>query len=286
MRQRSHAFHALFFVFATLPITFSSASAANPEGDVLRPDRLKSTPWYLGLDLGAQYARYFGTHVYLAGNPLNGAVPLWSRFEDGDGFGAVLRAVVDIPVGERVGIVGKLGYAMRNDTYTNTFDNPIFHLDPTSGFPATATLDAEMDVTVRFVTVDILLRWQLSKRSWYALAGLSYASLLGNNASFSQCIVQPQNVSYVGIDGLPTGVRAVELSDLEINGFETSRMAVTLGVGTWIPLSKNVFFTPELCFDYPFSAFLDKPGEPLAFIPASDMRFMTVTLTAGLRFGM
>ncbi len=286
-------FQGLFCLCASMLLLSAGTRcmAGGPDGDVLRPERLRGTTWYLGFDAGLNYAQYFGTHAYRAGlMNQNYLISTWARFEGGNGFGFILNGTVDVPLSDKTGFVAKLGYIGRTDTYSSTFDNPIFYIDPATGFPDHATLTSELELSMQFVNIDLLLRYQLARKSWYVLGGLSIGLLQGSSGTFTQSIVSPDGVTYpayTAAGGItPSGFRALEIRDVEIKEFEETRFAIKAGVGTWIPLSKSVFFTPELCLDFPLNAFLDQPGEALMFIPASDMRFMTVTLTAGLRFGL
>ncbi len=260
-----------------------SSSPSGP-GDVLRPKRSGDASVYLGFDLGLNFAHYMGDHVYLFTNPFDSRYAFHSRFKDGDGLGFMIQGVIDVPVSEKVGIVGKLGYISRVDVFSTTFDYPLAYIDPVTGWPGTATLKGDMDLSVTFFNLDLLLRYQLAPQSWYLLGGLSISQLLGNSADFSQRILAPDNVYYTNPLELP--IREVNMSDLEISGYEKTRAALKIGVGTWVKLSDAVFLTPELCVDYPFTTFAKYEGEPLAFVPDTDIRFLTISLTAGLRFGL
>ena len=293
-QKRTTSMHALRIVLLSLllPVTVTAGGGPDstglrgaPSGDVLRPLQLRGSSLYLGFDAGAQYAKYFGTHAYTVQSPFSPAM-LWSKFDGGDGLGFVIRGVADIPVTPSLGVIAKLGYNSREDTYSGTFENPIFYLDPASGFPAPATLDGEIALTMEFLTIDLLLRYQLMPKTWYLLGGFTVSSLLGSSGSFAQTIVSPASVSYADTELLPTGVRSVTLSSFEAKGFNTPRFGLSLGVGTWIPLSQSAFLTPELSADYALNVFRDAAGQPLNFIPKSDVRFLTITLTAGLRFAL
>ncbi|MDH7516122.1 MAG: hypothetical protein QHI48_09640 [Bacteroidota bacterium] len=279
-----------FFYLLLIPLAAGIGGIPNDgtlpigPGDVLRPGRARSNPIYIGFDLGLDYAHYIGDHVYLFPNPLQPDLIYHSVFTDGDGIGIILQGVLDVPVAKNMGIIGKLGYIQRTDAFEKTFDYPLAFIDPVTGWPGTATLHGEMDLTVSFLNIDLLLRYQLAPGSWYLLGGFSFARLLANSGDLDQRIVAPDNVYYRNPADLP--IREISLEDIEWSGFEDYRVAIKAGVGTWFAVSKSVFLTPELCIDYPFNAFLKKSGEPLAFIPASDVRFPSVTLTAGLRFGL
>jgi hypothetical protein len=275
----------LSLLFPLAAVAGNGSAASQGPGDVLRPQRGKGSSLFLGFDAGPQYARYFGSHAYTAASPFSPAL-LWSKFDGGDGLGFVIRGVADIPVSPSLGVIAKLGYCRRTDTFSGSFENPIFYIDPASDFPAPAMLDGEIALTVEFLTIDLLLRYQLAPKTWYVLGGFTVSSLLGSSGSFAQKILSPATVSYADTELHPTGVRSVTLTDFEATGYNTPRFGLSLGVGTWIPLSQTAFFTPEVSADYALNAFRDAAGQPLNFIPKSDVRFLTITLTAGLRFAM
>lgn len=277
-------------LFAFIPLeifsTVLEAAVGEPGGDVLRPDRGKTgATLFLGGDLGVQYARYMGDLTFSTASPFRSDVLLWAPFEDGSGLGFILNATVDVPLTPDFGIVGKLGYISRTDKFSSTHIDPIFYTDPLTGYPAPATLESALDMDVSFLNIDLLLRYQLVPREWYVLGGLSYSNLLTHRGPFDQKILLPVNVSYADAASQPTGIRKVS-GEYELTAMEKSRIAAKIGVGTWIPIGKDIFLTPELAADYPLTKAVDAPGYPFVFIPGSDASVMTVTLTLGLRFGL
>lgn len=256
-----------------------------PGGDVLRPEGRKRSTMYLGMDFGLHHARYIGDLTFQASSPFRPDVLIWAPFSGGSGVGWLLNGTIDVPLSLTFGLVGKVGYISRTDRFSISHVDPIFYTDPATGFPAPATLESDFDMDVSFINVDILLRYQIQPESWYVLGGVSFSNLTYAHGPFSQKILSPDGVSYANVLSQPTGVRAITGSyDLVVD--RKSRMAVKAGAGTWIPVGKKIFLTPEACIDYPLSKFIEAPGRPLVFIPKTDVTFLTVSFTLGIRFGL
>jgi hypothetical protein len=264
-------------VFA-LPARADGPEGPFPGGDVLRPDR-GNVRFYLGADAGISASSFMGKLVpHIIYDGFNGYY-LWAPFTNGSGVGPLLDGVLDIPLSKDFGFVFKLGWTSRTEKFSTAHIDPIFYVDAGTMLPAPALLRSTMDLDVSYVTADFLLRYQLAPQSWYLLAGLAYSNLLSNEGTFTQDILQPTDLYFDGLLGSGRSyTQTGEFSDIT-----KSRWALKAGVGTWIPLSKSVFFTPELCIDYPLTKFVEGGGDPLLFVDPSDSKFMTVSLTLGLR---
>lgn len=260
-----------------LPAAADGPDGPTPGGDVLRPNR-GNVRFYLGADAGISLSHFFGMHVARATtDPYNGYF-LWAPFSSGNGMGPLVDGVLDIPLDEDFGVVFKLGWLARKEKFSSAHVDPIFYIDQNSNL-APALLHSTLDLSVSHFTGDILLRYQLVPQSWYLLGGFSYNYLLSNEGTFTQNILEPTDLYFGNSLG---GGRSYTQTG-EMTGITTSRWAIKAGVGTWIPLSKSAFFTPELCIDYPLTNFVEGYGVPLMFVPPSDSKFMTVSLTLGLR---
>ncbi|MBL0174251.1 MAG: outer membrane beta-barrel protein [Ignavibacteria bacterium] len=267
----------------------ATASPGNPLGDVLHPGRASAgLVWHLGFDVGLNYAAYSGTQVITFVNPIAQADG-WSAFDGGNGLGFIVDGVVDLSLSDHVGLVAKLGYIQRVDKFSGAFVDPVFLRLP-SGALAPATLDGKLDLTTSFFNFDFLLRYQLAPKSWYFLGGVSVSSLLSSDkGNLEQRIVSPDNTFYLDQFGQLTNFTSFALSDLTVSGYKKTRVALKAGIGTWIPLGTSVFLTPELTADYALNPFLKADGivfNGVTIVPNSDARFLTISLTAGLRFAL
>jgi hypothetical protein len=275
------SFFALLMICAALPARSESPFEPAPGGDVLRPGG-RGSKVFLGLDAGLSFSYFMGdltARFYPFAN--NNVNYLWAPFNKGSGFGPLIDAVLDVPVNKNWGVVFKVGWVSRVEKFTSTHVNPIFYQDNQGNFVQTA-FDNKVDLTVSHLMIDLLARYQLVPDSWYLLGGISFTNLLSNSGDFTQTIIAPPGITF----SAPLGGGLTFASTSEFSGFNEGRLAVKAGAGTWIPLAKKVFFTPELCIDFPLTKFAKSDGEPLMFVPASDISFMTISLTAGIRFGL
>jgi hypothetical protein len=278
-----------------VPLALTSAGGGEraavpdaPPGDVLHPGRASGLVWHLGVDAGLNYALYSGTQVITFMNPIR-KLDHWSAYDKGNGLGFIVDGVVDVSFSERVGLVAKLGYIQRTDKFSGTSVDPIFTFVPPNSFAA-ATLDGKLDLKMEFFNFDLLLRYQLVPKSWYVLFGLSVSNLnASHDGTLTQTIVSPTDITYLDEFGNLSGLTSFTLPDVTVSGYKKTRVALKGGVGTWIPLSESLFFTPELCLDYALNPFLKADGivaNGLTLVPNSDVRFLTISLTAGLRFAL
>lgn len=277
------------FVLALLPITLCAAGGDGttpiPGGDVLRPAGKTASRILLGFDVGLVYARYSGTHAYRSPAAWEYA-ELWNSFESGSGLGFALDAVIEMPLSAGFGLVGRLGYQRREDSYEGTFVNPMFAIDLNTGFPLAATLDGRVRQRFTAITAALLLRWQLQPKGWYLLGGLAAGSYSGSGGDFTQSIVAPASLTYLNALLQPTTSRTVTIDPYTISDFRSTRWSLVVGIGTQLPLSERLSVVPELRADLPLQAFREAPGEALLAIPKSNTRFLTVSLSAGLRYAL
>ena len=278
-----------------VPLALASAGGGEravspdaPPGDVLHPGRASGLVWHLGFDAGLNYALYSGTQVITFMNPIR-KLDHWSAYDKGNGLGFIVDGVVDLSFSERVGLVAKLGYIQRTDKFSGRSEDPIFTFVPPNSFAA-ATLDGTLDLKMEFFNFDLLLRYQLVPKSWYVLFGLSVSNLnASHDGTLTQTIVSPTDINYLDEFGNLSGQTSFTLPDVTVSGYKKTRVALKGGVGTWIPISESLFFTPELCLDYALNPFLKANGivaNGLTLVPNSDVRFLTISLTAGLRFAL
>jgi hypothetical protein len=276
-------------ILVLLPFTICAANGDGetpiPGGDVLRPRGNGTSGILLGVDAGVVYARYSGTHAYRHAAEWEYA-ELWNSFEGGSGLGFAIDAVIDVPLSERFGLIGRLGYQQRKDSYEGSFVNPMFAIDLNTGFPLAATLDGRVRQSFTALTAALLLRWQLQPKGWYLLGGLAAGSYSNSGGDFTQSIVAPANLTYLNALLQPTTSRNVTIDPYTISDFRSTRWSFVVGIGTQVPLSERLSFVPELRADFPLQSFREAPGEALLAIPKSETRFLTVSLSAGLRFAI
>ena len=277
------------FILALVPFAIAGAGddvgATSPGGDVLRPRAGMAGKLLVGFDAGLVYARYSGTHAYRSPAAWEYA-ELWNSFEGGSGLGFVFDAVIDVPLSARFGLVGRLGYQRREDSYEGAFVNPMFAIDLNTGFPIAATLDGRVRQRFTAVTAALLLRWQLQPKGWYLLGGVAAGSYSGSGGDFTQSIVAPGDLTYLNAQLQPTTSRTVTIDPYTVSDFLSTRWSFVVGIGTQLPLSERLSIVPELRVDLPLQAFREASGEALLAIPKSKTSFLTVSLSAGLRYAL
>lgn len=305
-----------------------TAAPLPPGGDVLRPDRGgPGLGWYLGPDLGVTYAMFvngpmslYAANPYYVQNPALAAVtpvsiPFFMTVDDGQGFGWYAGLTADVPLSDMVGLQLKPSIFTRNGSFANDTETPVvLGLNPDGTYifaPENSVTHDELDWSFTHFGLDLLARFQLSKDSWYVLAGPSMNLLLSNEAEFRQEI-RSADVYYVesfvyGPTGdivpfMPNQYTQVSVTD-EVEGCTSLLWALKAGIGTWIPLSDGLFLTPELTFAYPLTSMVEKsyvdtwedrtasvgiaPNSPdtIPFTKSNDaFSVMTFTLTLGLRW--
>lgn len=277
-------------------------------GDVLRPERGGGAyHWYIGLDGGMTWSMLQNGPVsFYTPNPYNSKYPLQATIEEGNGIGFLFGAALDFPLSESVGFMARLNYHTRAaSSTTTTFPVPAFRFLPDgSAVPVDATMQDEVDLTFGHFALDLLLRVQLQQDAWYLFFGPSFSSILSNEVTLKQSIVDPQDIYYVEefIDGddIVNNFRTAE-STTELAGFAEGRFDLKFGLGTWIPLSDDLFLTPELSVAWPLLKLIDEnyvhdqfgqAGDNAAVFERTapfienneDFNMMTVFFTLGLRW--
>jgi hypothetical protein len=277
-----------------------------PGGDVLRPSRAGASEfkWYLGLDAGITFSSFHNGPIeisfpnpYFFQHPVNildnntgiwydlSLLPAPSTLSSGNGLGFTFGGVIDLGFTKHFGLVGKVNYHTRSGSFdqTTTYNLPIVSTDGSVTYMNTSFHD-KVDWTFNYIGFDLLARIQLQEDAWYLLFGPAYSSLSTNKAKYTQTIVNPTNIFYFeqnsgGIVNIDHNYRQAS-GEVEISNVTKSRWDLKLGVGTWIPLTKSMFLTPELSLAYPLSSKL------IETTPSSDFNMFTMFFTIGLRWKM
>jgi hypothetical protein len=281
---------------------------ARDGGDVLRPDRGGGAyHWYLGIDAGLTWSQFQnGPLSFYTPNPYNSKYPLQATMDAGNGIGFVIGAALDFPLSENIGLMARVNYHTRTGSSTrSTFPVEAYRFfDDGSVEEVDATIEDKVDLTFSHLSLDVLFRVQLQKDAWYLFFGPSFSGILSNEAALKQRIVEPEDIYYIEefIDGddIVNNFRSAE-STSELSGFAGGRFDVKFGLGTWIPLSDNLFLTPEISIAWPLMKLVDeayihdrigKPGDTAAVFERTapfienndDFNMMTVFFTVGLRW--
>lgn len=277
-------------------------------GDVLRPERGGGDyHWYLGLDAGLTWSQFQNGPVsFYTPNPHNSKYPLQATFDEGNGIGFLIGAALDLPLSDAFGFMARLNYHTRaGSSTTSTFPVPAFRYLPDGSAEAVdATMEDQVDLTFSHFALDLLLRIQLQEDAWYLFFGPSFAAILSNKAELEQRIVAPDDIYYVEefIDGddIVNNFRTADAST-ELSGFAEGRFDLKVGIGTWIPLSDNLYLTPEIALAWPLLKLVDENyahdqngriednaavfERTAPFIENNDdFNMMTVFFTLGLRW--
>ena len=264
-----------------------------PGGDVLRPKREGPSEfrWYLGLDGGLTWSTFQkGPASILAPNPFFEHHPYPSATQDiswvafdvnsGSGFGFSFAGVVDLGFTPYFGLVGKVNYHTRSGSFDQTAATTTDVLIDGSWVPMTISYRDAHDWTLNFIGFDLLARIQLAPESWYILVGPSFGSLSKNSFEYQKTILSPSDVYFLEestLGGLGTPNQLTRMSGTwEVTNLEKTRVDLKGGFGVWIPLSSQMFLTPEVTIAYPLTKL------------HSDMDYNMITIfaTVGLRWQM
>lgn len=278
----------------------ATASPGNPLGDVLHPGRASAgLVWHLGFDAGLTYSMFSnGPISYTSANPFwskstalpLSQFPLESTVNEGNGLGFVAGLAADLSLSKMVGIVLKLNYHTRVGSFDNNTDNLLIHPDTRTNL--TSVFNDKVDWTFSYIGIDLLARVQLLEDKLYLLVGPSFGSLLKSNAKLTQTIVRPDDIYYTEevYQTSPTErmLRQAE-SEQEVSGFDESRVDLKAGLGWWIPLSENLFLTPEVTVAIPLTKLASSVDGKARFsspFTASNPKWNMVTIfgTVGLRW--
>jgi len=180
--------------------------------------------------------------------------------------------------------VGKLGTASRYGQIFRDHVNPIFYQDQSTGYPARATLESTLDMPLSALYISALVRYQIDPDAWYhprrdllLQVSSSHPPHSARRSSFpitsrtlTPIATQPASAPFAG-----------ERNCLRS---QKSRMAVTgrrrdVDSGPGGNISDAGIGCVELCR----SRILRGLRFPACFIPKSEVRFLTVTLTLGIR---
>lgn len=227
-----------------------------PGGDVLRPGaRSDGYTWYFGFDVGPTYSSFMG-------GPLNFFTPmtgsdlvdgtLESTVDGGSGVGFYVGLTADFPVSDAIGIVLKGNFHNRFGSFGNDQEVRNLFISEFNEYRDVVFSD-DVDWSFRYFGFDILGRFQLAEDSWYLLVGPSFGVLLGNTAEVTQNIASPDDVYYREIDGRTDNQLTTVYGDDEIEGFESLRVDLKFGVGTWIEIMDKLYLTPEITLAYPLT---------------------------------
>ncbi len=285
----------VFFVCAgVLRASAPDETSAPPGGDVLKPGQkgARSTTrdeyprWYAGFDAGLTYSATMKTlpafYTYTVDNTMTHHA--LSNMENGTGLGFDLGAALEVHLTPVFGLVGKVHYNTRRmemspqDHYTFA-EVPMTFPPIWQSITPTADYNVVLDFTS--TNIDLLARFQIPSSPVYFLIGPSIGFLGDKKVKYTDIII--------------TGKQYPDLEGTLLNAVNETRYDLKGGIGGWFPLSRSVFFTPELTVSYPLNSLL-KNGEMrdangiLLNIPEvkpfEDFNFLTVFLTAGIRFGL
>ena len=247
-----------------------------PGGDVLRPSS-PGLPWHVGIDAGITYSSFYNGPLMLINlkNPYNPS-PLALRSaiaNTGSGLGFVIGGTVDYSFSKKVGLVGKIQYNTRSGKFSSSSKE--YYLLP----PDTVNYSQDFTWTFNYISFDLLLRYQIIEKSLYILVGPSFSSLQSNKVKLDEKLLNP-NLYYTEGDGSTNNMYKTLSSETEIGNVEKSRIELKLGLGTWIPIAKKLYLTPEAMFAFPLGKLITSNAA------GSDITFNMWTLfaTVGLRW--
>lgn len=255
-----------------------------PGGDVLRPGG-PSLPWYLGIDGGITYSSFYNGPVILAPlkNPYNSspAAQRSAMADAGNGIGVYFGAAVDVSLSKSIGLMGKLAYNTRKGEFSSR-SREAFSLLP----PDTTDLVQNTTWNFRYISLDVLLRFQLMEKSLYVLVGPSFNFLSGNTVKLEEQVLNP-NAFYVEEDGTMTHQLKTLSSETDISNVEKTRVELKAGLGWWIRLDKKLFLTPEVLFGFPLTHLLSSVRDPNTGLSSTPtFNHWTLYATIGFRWQM
>ncbi len=185
-----------------------------------------------------------------ASSPTGTEIQLVLPFADpGKGIGFIVGGVVDFGLSNSLALQGKLRFVNSSfsgdDTRTAAVQNS----------PTFVREVSHQSTSVDYLDLDALLRFQLSPNSVYLLGGFGFSTLVANSLSLTKTIDSAApSVSFADENGAVTGLTTLSGTASLSGIYNTTRVALRVGVGTFIPIgtSGNVL-TPELMFDIPLT---------------------------------
>jgi len=294
LRTCLHPLLILGCLLATIPGT---ADAHDPEkritmtlfgdgGDVLRPDRDTGGDyvWYLGLDAGLTYSRFQdGPIYYLIPHPYVPEIPWFGNANEGSGIGYAVGATIDFPLSDMFGIVLKGSYHTRAGSFKETLEVG------TPWFSERSVVDNRTDMTLDYLSFDLLGRINFGDTPFYGLVGVSYSSLSSNSVELEQTILEPDNMFYYeDAGGSIINMLRSGTTDGEIREFLDSRTDLKFGLGYWLALTGSLSLTPEVSVAIPLDDLIDSEtvadGAIEQGLVNPDFNVITSFVTIGLRW--
>ena len=276
-----------FSFFLILSQLFLSSSFAQ------RDPNLISSRHYIGFEAGANYTWLPGsTNYYFAfewpfRDPLTSPTGLFQLVNPGSGVGFQLGATLDLSFTDFLGFFAKVGYRQHatSSTETATFNTT----NPDGTNPGTADVQSTFKTKLGFLGVDAGLHLQFIPEGLYGLIGFGYSSLLSDQVAVHQKIVATTNNSEFLF--LPSRAQsgATEFDipfGSSLSYFNTSQIAIKLGIGTFIGLGGNDWvLTPELNVGIPLSQWVSKTFEnEYTTNGVTPPKMWYASLTIGLKF--
>lgn len=246
-----------------------------PGGDVLRPSS-PGLPWHIGLDAGITYSSFYNGPLYLINlsNPYNSRDLRTAIADAGNGIGFVFGGTVDYSFSKKVGLIGKIQYNTRSGKFSSK-TREVFSILP----PDTTDDVQDFTWTFNYISFDLLLRYQLIEKSLYLLVGPSFSSLSGNKVKLDERRLNAY-AYYPEADGSISHLYKTLSSETEITNIEKSRVELKFGFGTWIPIAKKLYLTPEAMFAFPLGKLITTD----AGTPDVKYNYWTIFATVGLRW--
>ncbi|MCZ7557866.1 MAG: hypothetical protein M5R41_15820 [Bacteroidia bacterium] len=221
-----------FFVLCTLPMMLQGQTDNPGPRDVVR----------FGLFGGLQFNMHSGTYEALDNNAVCGIC----EFENGEKTGLRLEGLFEYPLSRTFLFSGRIGY----QDFSGAFDRDKYRVGPVaqpSGPPVDMIVDQTFDNALSYLTVTPGILYFPIDQELHLNLGLGFAFPLSKDYTLREVLVSPSDKTFA--DGTTDHI----IRDEEIQEVNGLRLALELGAGYDIPLTRNLLLTPEVAYSLPLT---------------------------------
>ncbi len=216
----------------------------------LEPHIAISSRHYIGVEFGTTRAWMAGGTNFFFPYKAAGASGVLPFGGLGSGQGFQFGGVVDFSLSDFVGLQGKLRYF---NAITRTSQSGSIVASGQDGLPHSFEAVSSYLNSHTYLGADAFMRYQLVPQKYYALGGAGIAVPISESFSVTRSASNGNGGAFV-----PAFQSNASPSDAYFNSF---RVDLKLGIGTFIPLTDDIVMTPELVLSLPVTSYFSKSYE-------------------------
>jgi outer membrane protein OmpA-like peptidoglycan-associated protein len=215
----------------------------------LEPHIAVSSRHYIGAELGTTRSWMMGDNNFFFPYHATGSQGELPFSSLGSGEGFQFGGVVDFSLSDFIGLQGKLRYF---NTVTQSSESGTILTTGQDGLPHTFETVSSYLNTHTYLGADAFMRYQIVPQQYYLLGGAGVAWPISESYSASR------TAAGVGNTYVPAFESNKSPSDSYFNSF---RVDLKVGVGTFFPITDDMVVTPELMLSIPVTSYFNKNYE-------------------------